>query len=112
MSSQRVLKVESVVRQIVAGQFPELLGPAAGRLTITGVDVSPDLRQAIIWIGVLADTESQQQAEFQKVLDMAKDFQRAVAKGMTTKFVPRLEFRPDKGGEYAEYISKLMHDIS
>ena len=112
MSSQRVLKVESVVHQIVAGQFPELLGPAAGRLTITGVDVSPDLRHAIIWIGVLADDDTRKQTEFQKVLDVMPDFQKAVARGMTTKFVPHLEFRLDRGGEYAEYISTLINRIS
>ncbi len=108
--SQRTKKVESLVQQLIAQKLPELLGPDAARLTITGVDVTPDLKQAIVWVGVLADSESQK-TEFAKVLEVKADIQRAVASGMTTKFVPRLEFRPDAGGEYAEYISKLLSDI-
>ena len=110
--SNRMLKVESLVQQIVAQQMPELLGPAAGRLTITGVDVTPDLRQANVWVGVLAESAEAKQIEFDKLNEVKHDFQQAVAKGMTTKFVPHLHFKLDAGGEYAEYISKLLKGIS
>lgn len=109
--SQRTQKVESLVQQIVAQQLPEILGPDAARLTITGVDVSPDLRHAIVWVGVLAGSDAELKAELEKLLTVRREFQRAVASNMTTKYVPHLEFRPDAGGEYAEYISKLLRDI-
>jgi ribosome-binding factor A len=108
--SLRTEKVESLVKQIVAQQLPELMGPDSARLTITGVDVSPDLRNATVWVGVFADVD-RQKAEFDKVVALQKDFQRAVAKGLTIKFVPRLTFRHDTGGEYAEGITKLLRDL-
>lgn len=109
--SKRIEKVESLVRQIVAGQMTELLGPAAGCLTITGVDVAPDLHNAIIWVGVLADTPIEQQVEFDNLLESKAGFQSAVAKNMTTKFVPRLHFKLDAGGQYADHIAKLLKNI-
>lgn len=109
--SQRTEKVESLVRQIVAQALLEELGPEGARVTVTGVDVSPDLRHAIVWLGILAGNESEQKSIFERVLASRHDAQRALAKVMTTKFVPVLEFRPDSGGEYADYMEQIFKKL-
>jgi len=105
--SQRTAKVESLVQQYVAGNLGELIGPDAARITVTGVDVSPDLRHAIVWLGIIADTKLQHDL-FDRVFAMGGELQRIVAANMTTKFAPRLDFRLDTGGAYAADIDRLL----
>lgn len=106
--SQRIAKVESLVQQTVAAAMPEVLGPVAANVTVTGVDVSPDLRNATVWLGVVgADT----QATLAEVEQLRPQLQSKLAAAMTTKFVPRLHLRLDAGGQYAEHINRLLHDI-
>lgn len=105
--SQRTERVESIVRAAVATELVELLGQDAARLTVTGVDVSPDLRHALVWLGVFGN-ESLQESLLKRVCGAAGDLQRVVARQLTTKFVPRLEFRLDTGGAYAAEIGRLL----
>jgi ribosome-binding factor A len=109
--SQRTEKVESIVRQVVAQGLLEELGPEGARITVTGVDVSPDLRHALVWLGVLADSEAQQQEIFDAVLKVKSDVQHEVAKVMTTKFVPVISFKLDSGGEYADHMEQIFKQL-
>lgn len=107
--SRRTEKVESLVRQTVAQQLAELL--PVGQVTVTGVDAAPDMRNATVWVGILAKDTEQANNLFTQIEGFRADIQRALAKVMTTKFVPRLTFKHDTGGEYAEHISTLLKDI-
>ena len=105
--SQRTAKVESLVQQVVAPEIVNLMGQDAARITVTSVDVSPDLRHATIWLGIIGDPRLQKNL-LDRILGGSGNLQRAVIAKMTTKFVPRLEFRLDSGGEYAAGIDKLL----
>ena len=107
--SERRRKVESVIHQIVAAELTQL--PDAARLTITGVQVSPDLRNATIWLGVLADDDATAQQLFGAATAHRAAFQEAVARKLTTKFVPRLTLERDSGGQYAQHITKLIRGL-
>jgi ribosome-binding factor A len=107
--SERQRKVESLIHQLVAAEFTQL--PDAARLTVTKVQVAPDLRNATIWIGVLADTETVAAHLFGVAADYRPALQAAVARGLTTKFVPRLTLERDSGGEYAQHITKLIRGL-
>src|SRR4051794_5020566 len=102
--SQRTNRVESLIHQIVAAELTRL--PAAARLTVTGVQVSPDLRQATVWVGALANSSEQAESLFESAEENRDDIQAAVAKRLTTKFIPRLTLRRDTGGEYADHINR------
>jgi ribosome-binding factor A len=109
--SQRIAKVESLVRQVVATNLVELLEADAVHATVTGVDVSPDIRNATVWIGVLAPNEEVQRALFARVEGLRGELQRRLAARITTKFVPRLAFKLDTGGQYAEHINRLLGSL-
>ena len=49
--SQRPQKVASIVSHTVAAELTEL--PGGAYLTVTGVDMAPDLRNCTVWIGVV-----------------------------------------------------------
>ena len=109
--SQRTLKVERLIQQTVASHLVGLLPkPLAPTVTVTAVEVSPDLRQATVWVGVLAEADRAQQ--ILKELNTVKpELQRAVAATMSTKYVPRLHLRLDTGGAYAQEIDSLIKKL-
>lgn len=106
--SQRVEKVESVVRQVVAAELINELGSAGAGVTVTAVDVSPDLRQATVWLGVVTGDP---EAIMEQVQAARRAVQAKLAATLTTKFVPRLQFQLDQGGQYADHISRILHDL-
>lgn len=109
--SQRTAKVSSLIKQTVAAELPRQLAGDAAVLTVTQVDVTPDLRQAIVWIGVLAGNAAEQAASFARAQAVVGDLQAAVARKLETKFTPRLELRPDASGEYADRMSRLIKGV-
>jgi ribosome-binding factor A len=109
--SQRTEKVASLVHQIVATELTQL--PGAAHLTVTGVEVAPDLRQATIWIGVLApgDNDARAAQLFAVATEARDQLQAAVARQLTTKFVPRLTLQRDVGGAYADRMTRLIRGL-
>ncbi len=105
--SQRTEKVASLVRQTAAAALGEALAGDMAKVTVTGVDVTPDLRHATIWIGLLGGDRDQERI-WELILANRLEAQAAVAKTMTTKFIPRLEFRRDSGGDYAQHIEAII----
>lgn len=104
--SKRVYQVEEVVRRTVAAQIPMELPDLAPQVTLTHVDVSPDLRHATLWVGVVGDVEPAK--ALQRLVGIAGAFQTALGKTLQTKMTPRLHFKLDTNAEYAEEIDKLL----
>jgi len=46
-------RVNEAVRQVLSEALPELKDPRIGFVTVTGVETSPDLRQARVFVSVL-----------------------------------------------------------
>jgi ribosome-binding factor A len=103
----RVRRVESLVRQTVAMGLLELLDTDV-LVTVTSVQVSPDLRNATVWLGVNSDDIEKALGQ---VSQSRQQMQRKVGEVMSTKFVPRLEFRIDKSGSYSEHINRLLKGL-
>jgi ribosome-binding factor A len=104
---QRIPKVESLVQQVVASEVSKALGRNSGRVTVTRVDVSPDMRHAIIWLGIIGDDKS----VFAILAREQHDIQKGVAAVMKSKFIPRIEFYHDSGGAHAQDIDRLLKGI-
>ena len=51
--SDRMRRVNESVRAVLAEAIGELKDPRIGFVTVTGVDTSPDLRQATVFVSVL-----------------------------------------------------------
>ena len=56
----RMRRVNESVRQVLAEALPELQDPRIGLVTVTGVDTSPDLRYATVFVSVLGSESSLQ----------------------------------------------------
>ena len=108
--SQRTDKIESLIHQLAARGLLEALGGDAAKLTVTRVTVSPDLRQATIWLGILGTPDEANQL-FSRAEAERSSLQALVAANLTTRNTPRLTLRQDSSGQYAAQIEGLLKSL-
>jgi ribosome-binding factor A len=80
-----------------------------GFLTITGVDITDDLKIAKVFVSILNKEDREATVD---ILNSAKGFIRGeIAKRVRMKTIPSLEFRIDESIEYGDRIDQLLKDI-
>jgi ribosome-binding factor A len=109
---QRRLRVGEAYRHELAAMFQrgEVPDPALGALsiTVTQVDVSPDLRNALAFVTPLGQVE---RAEFLAALKrVAPAIQGEIARRLGLRLTARLAFRFDDRFEKARRIEELLRD--
>ncbi len=110
--SVRVLKVGERVRHILS----ELLARqevhddvlTARSVSVTEVRMSPDLRNAAVYVKPLLGEE--EVVVIKALRTNTAYFQREVAKRLGLKFAPKLIFRGDESFDEAERIERLLND--
>lgn len=86
-----------------------LKDPRHGFLTVTAVEVTPDLRRARIFISALTEGELK---EGLGTLDHAKGFIRTeLGRRIRLRFFPELEFRADRSTEQGLRMQALLRDL-
>jgi ribosome-binding factor A len=109
--SPRQLRVGEEIRHALARIFEraELRDPAlAGMtLTVTEVRMSPDLRQAIVFVMPLAGRHAQEALE--GLARSASYLRGQVAREVALRYAPTLAFRLDTSFDHATRINELLH---
>jgi ribosome-binding factor A len=86
----------------------EIKDPRLGFVTITTVDVSIDLKTAIVYFSSLDN-----KTEGLETLNRAKGYIRSsLAQRVRIRFIPNLEFKIDNSFEYGNKIDALLEEIS
>jgi ribosome-binding factor A len=111
-SSRRPEQVGETIRQVVADLLlrGEVRDPRVGLVTVTRVDVTPDLSHATIFVRAQGDDTERERAV--EGLKSAAGFLRSrVARVLTTRSVPELHIEADRGLEHAARINELLEGI-
>ena len=88
----------------------EVKDPRLGFLSLTGVEVSDDLRSARVFVSVLGTDE--ELAETIDALRSASGFIRHhLRPRLRMRQIPDLEFRADRSMEHAAQIARALHEI-
>ncbi|MCM8801232.1 MAG: 30S ribosome-binding factor RbfA [Candidatus Omnitrophica bacterium] len=88
----------------------ELNDPRLGFVTITKVELTPDLRYAKVFFSVLGKAEDYKKT--QKVLDSALGFiRRLVAERINIRFAPEIIFKQDHSCEYSVRVQQILDQI-
>src|SRR5215470_16161327 len=108
--SQRAQRVgEQIQREVAQMLRDEVKDPRVGRVTITAVEVSPDLSHAKVFITDLAGSEHAVQSV--RALARAAGFLRSeLAHRLKLYSVPQLHFAYDDSIESGIRLSKLIDD--
>jgi ribosome-binding factor A len=88
----------------------ELRDPRLGFVTLTGAEITRDLRHAKVYVSVLGDEEARKQSL--KALNSAVGLMRGeFARRAHLRVAPELEFRFDEGIARGQRIFELLHSV-
>lgn len=87
----------------------EVKDPRIGFMSITNVDVTPDLRQARVYISVLHEDE--REGTMDALISAASFIRHHLKPRLRMRQIPVLEFRGDRSMEYAQHISETLKEI-
>lgn len=109
-TSPRMRKVNAILLEAVAEEVADLKDPRIGFVTITGVDASPDLRNAIVFFSVLG-TEEEGRSTLEALGSAASHVQAGIGRKVRLKYTPKLDFRIDESIERGVHLSSLLRDL-
>jgi ribosome-binding factor A len=111
--SDRMRRVNESVRQVLSEAIPELKDPRIGFVTVTGVETSPDLRHARVFVSVLG-SEKKRKKSLEGLAAAHGVLQSHLARELRMKRTPTLAFEYDptveEGVRMSKLIDGLVHD--
>jgi ribosome-binding factor A len=109
MAGARMRRVDEAMREIVAATVAELADPRLGFVTVTGVETSPDLRTAKVFVSVLGDL-TERDATLDALRSSHGVIQSRIAAETRMKRTPTLTFHYDDTIEKGVRISRLLDE--
>lgn len=107
---ERMRRVNESVRQVLSEALLELKDPRIGFVTVTGVDTSPDLRHARVFVSVLGSEKKRRSSL--AGLDAAHGvLQARIARELRLKRTPQLTFAYDPSVEHGMRMSRLIDEL-
>ncbi|RPJ59021.1 MAG: 30S ribosome-binding factor RbfA [Dehalococcoidia bacterium] len=103
------------VAELIHEELSELLqrqtrDPRLGFVTITGVDVTPDLREARVYFTILGD-EAEVKETLAGLTSASGYFRRQLGHTLSLRYAPELTFKLDTSLEYGLHIDHLLDSI-
>ena len=104
-------RIASEMRDVLSVVISEeLKDPRIGFITVTRVEVTPDIRNAKVNFSLLGGKEEKEIAV--EGLNSASGFIRKIlGERMRFKFVPELLFRLDESAEYSIHLNEIFEKI-
>ena len=88
----------------------EVRDPRVGFSTVTGVKLTPDLRQARVYVGVIGTPEVEEQS-LQGLRAAARFLRRGLARALSLRYTPDLSFELDRTYQQAQRVEELLRRI-
>ena len=112
MASRRMLKAAEAIREVVSmAILTEIRDPRVQNVTVTGVEVTSDMRSAKVMVSVMGD-EGKQHLCLRGLANAAGFLQAKIAKRIDTRYTPRLTFELDQGVKKSIEVGKILYDLA
>ena len=106
-----MLKAAEAIREVVASAIlTEIRDPRVKDVTVIGVEVTPDMREATVSVSVMGD-EAQKQLSLRGLQNSAGFLQSKIANRIDTRYTPRLQFELNRGMENAAVVGDILGKI-
>jgi ribosome-binding factor A len=108
---KRSHRVADVIQRELADLLQRRIkDPRLNRVTITGVELTDDLRHARIFYCFIGEAEDQETVA--QGLDKARGFiRRELGQRVYLRFLPELDFRYDPSFEYGAKIDRILKEL-
>ena len=107
--SDRMRKVNSTLREVLADEIIRLSDSRLEMVSITGVDTAPNLRRATVYIDVLASDAAS--GALEALQGAATRLQSVIGHQVRMKYTPTLEFAVDPGVVGGERIDQILRSL-
>lgn len=112
MASRRLLKAAEAIREVVSmAILTEIRDPRVQNVTVTGVEVAPDMKSAKISVSVMGD-EGRQHLCLRGLQNSAGFLQSKIAKGIDTRYTPRITFELDTGVKKSMEVDRILAELA
>jgi ribosome-binding factor A len=109
--TSRMRRVNESVRQVLSEAVLELKDPRIGFVTVTGVETSPDLRQARVYVSVLG-SEIRREQTLAGLAAAHGVLQSRLGRELRLKRTPQLTFAYDPSVERGVRMTKLIDELA
>jgi ribosome-binding factor A len=109
--SERMRRVNEAVREVVSQGVGELKDPRIGFVTVTGVETSPDLRHARVYVSVLG-SEARRAKTLDGLAAAHGVLQARLARELRLKRTPQLAFEYDPTVERGVRMTQLIDELA
>jgi ribosome-binding factor A len=109
--TERMRRVNEAVRGVVADGVRDLKDPRIGMVTVTGVSVTPDLREATVFVSVLGN----EKARSRTLTGLASAhgvLQARINRELNLRRTPTLAFEYDDAVERGVRMTKLIDELA
>ncbi len=111
MSSRRQLKAAEAIREVVAMSIlTDIRDPRVKDVTVLGVEVTADMREAKVSVSVMGD-ETQQNLSLRGLQNSAGFLQAKIADRIETRYIPKLRFVLDQGVKNVLAVGEILERI-
>lgn len=107
--SDRMLRVNSTIREVLAEEIERMSDSRLELVSVIGVDTSPDLRQAVVYVDVLG--EDDREDALRALRGAAKRLQGVLGAQVRMKYTPALEFQIDPGVAGGQRIEEILRGL-
>lgn len=112
MSIRRQRKVSSLLRDEISQIIQqEMKDPRLGFVSITRVDVSPDISSARVFVSIFG-TEQEQGDALEALVGATGFIRHILAPRLSMRTIPQIHFQLDQSMQHAENISRLLNELN
>jgi ribosome-binding factor A len=109
--TERMRRVNESLREVLAASVLELKDPRIGFVTVTGVETSPDLRHARVFVSVLG-SETKRERSLEGLAAAHGVLQARLARELRLKRTPQLAFEYDPSVERGVRMTQLIDELA
>ena len=111
MTSRRLLKAAEAFREVVSmAILTEIRDPRVKNVTVTRVEVAPDMKSAKVSVTIMGD-EKEQGLALRGLQNSAGFLQSVIADKIDTRYTPKLSFALDKGVMHSLEVARILKEV-
>lgn len=109
MATRRQKRVAELIHHELSNLLTfQTQDPRIGFVTITEVEITPDLKAAKVYVSVFSDDEQESLAGLESAISF---FRRELARKMQLRYTPTLKFEVDRSVAYGSKIETILSKI-
>ena len=110
---ERTARVNEVIREVLAEELERLSDARLGFITVTGVEITGDLRQATVYYSALTlgEGEGAETDTAEALLAVKAHLQSVIGRQVRMKYTPHLVFREDPAIRTGERVDEILRQL-